>query len=110
MNDNVIVVLVTVGNQEEGLRIAQTLVDERLAACVNMIPAIRSIYRWKGEICDDPEALLLIKSRRELFPRLEARVKELHSYDVAEIIALPVTTGSADYLGWVVENTSSAAR
>ena len=107
--DQVLVVFVTVGSEEEGLRIARTVVEEQLAACVNMITAVRSIYSWKGQVCDDPEVLLVIKTRQAVFPRLEARVKELHSYDVAEVIALPVTAGSSDYLNWVLACTSRGA-
>ncbi|SMC19172.1 divalent cation tolerance protein [Desulfacinum hydrothermale DSM 13146] len=107
--DQVFVVLVTVGSQEEGMHIARALVEERLAACVNMIPTVRSIYSWQGQVCDDPEVLLVIKTRQAVFAQLEARIKELHSYEVAEIIALPVTAGSEDYLQWVLECTSHGA-
>lgn len=101
----VMVVLVTVGNEDEAAHIARSLVSEKLAACVNILPSIRSIYSWQGEICDDPELLLIIKTQKSLFPDLKRRIQELHSYDVAEVIALPVDLGSADYLDWVVANT-----
>lgn len=91
----------TAGNREEAGRIAEALVEARLAACVQILPAIESIYHWKGEIARDNEVLLLAKSTRERFAALEARVRELHSYETPEIIALPITEGSADYLKWL---------
>jgi periplasmic divalent cation tolerance protein len=100
------IVMVTVGNGEEALSIARTLVEEKLAACVNMVPRIRSIYRWKGEICDEEEQLLIMKTRSELYPALQNRIRQIHSYEVPEIIAFPVTDGLSDYLNWVVDSTS----
>ncbi len=100
------IVMVTVGNGEEALSIARTLVEEKLVACVNMVPRIRSIYRWKGEICDEEEQLLIMKTRSELYPALQSRIRQIHSYEVPEIIAFPVTDGLSDYLNWVVDSTS----
>lgn len=101
-----ILVFVTVPNENEGERIARTLVEEKLAACVNMVKNIRSIYRWQGKIEDDQEFLLIIKSRGELFKILEKRVKELHSYTVPEVISLPILKGSEEYLGWLKDSTT----
>jgi periplasmic divalent cation tolerance protein len=98
-------VLVTTGSQEEGEHMAQALVDSRLAACVNIIPGLRSVYRWEGKICDEGEFLLLIKTRMALFQRVEGKIKELHSYEVPEIVAIPITRGSATYLNWLKEST-----
>lgn len=103
------VVLVTVPNDEEGIRIARALVQERLAACVNMIDGIRSVYRWEEEICDEGEALLYIKTRSDLFPKLQERIRALHPYDVPEIIALPIVRGSSEYLSWVFQETENAS-
>jgi len=100
------IVMVTVGNGEEALSIARTLVEEKLVACVNMVPRIRSIYRWKGEICDEEEQLLIMKTRSELYSALQNRIRQIHSYEVPEIIAFPVTDGLSDYLNWVVDSTS----
>ncbi len=100
-----IVVLVTASSEEEGEKIAQALVEEKLAACVNVLPAIRSIYRWKGEIASEKEVLLLAKTKGRLFERLKRRVLEIHSYEVPEIIALPVLAGFEPYLGWVSKET-----
>jgi len=100
-----IVVLVTCGSEEEGAKIAKALVDERLAACVNLISPIRSIYRWEGKTWDDAECLLIIKTQRARFEELENRVKSLRSYSVPEIITLSIVEGSSSYLHWLEETT-----
>ena len=100
-----IVVLVTCGSEEEGLKIARALVEDGLAACVNLISPVRSIYRWEGKIFDENEWLLIIKTQRERFGELERKVKSLHSYSVPEIISLPILEGSSSYLDWVKEMT-----
>jgi len=96
-----LVVLVTAGNVEEAVRLAQALVAERLAACVNIVPGLRSIYHWQGRVEDTAEVLLLVKTARHLFEALIARVGELHSYTVPEVIALPIVGGAAPYLEWL---------
>lgn len=95
------IVLCTVPTEEHAYRIADVLVEERLAACVSIIPGLRSIYRWKNDICKDPELLLMIKTRRELFERLSRRLQEIHPYEVPEIQALAVTDSSAGFLEWL---------
>ena len=100
-----IVVLVTCGSEEEALKIANALIDDHLAACVNLVAPIRSIYRWEGKIWDEKEWLLIIKTQRHRFEALENKVKSLHSYSVPEIISLPITDGSSAYLNWIRENT-----
>lgn len=101
--DRFIVVYVTVGSSDEGNRLAHVLVEERLAACVNRIRPVRSVYRWQGKIEQSDEELLIIKTKRELFDRLKKRVEGLHSYSVPEIIALPILKGSEGYLKWMEE-------
>jgi periplasmic divalent cation tolerance protein len=96
-----LVVLMTAGSQEEADRIAHTLVAELLAACVNVVPGITSVYRWQGEVQRDQEWLLVAKSREEVLNDLVRRVQALHSYDVPEIIALPLVGGSQPYLRWI---------
>jgi len=96
-----LVVLMTAGSQEEAERIAQALVAEMLAACVNVVPGVTSIYRWEGQVQRDQEWLLLAKSRRDVLDRLVERVQALHSYEVPEIIALPLAGGSEPYLDWL---------
>jgi len=100
-----IVVLVTCGFEEEALKIANTLVEEHLAACVNLLSPIRSIYRWEGKIWDEKEWLLVIKTQRQRFEELENKVRSLHSYSVPEIISLPIVEGSSSYLNWLEEMT-----
>ena len=98
-----LLVSITTSSLEEAERIAEALVQERLAACVNIVPAITSIYRWQEEVHRDSEVLLIAKSRPELFEPLAARVRELHSYEVPEIIAVPIVAGSKAYLSWIDE-------
>jgi periplasmic divalent cation tolerance protein len=105
-----IVVLINTGSQGQALEIARVLVEERLAACANIISPIRSIYRWQGAVQDEAEHMMIVKTRAELFARLEARVKELHSYAVPEIIALPIVEGAKSYLDWIFESTESPRR
>ena len=99
------VVLCTVPDAERGADLARTLVEERLAACVNLLPGLRSIYTWKGRVEDDAEALLVIKTRPDLFEALRERLAALHPYDVPEIVALEVGACHGPYLDWVREST-----
>lgn len=101
-----IVVFITAPDQEAAAGIGRVLVEERLAACVNIVGGIRSIYTWEGAVQDDSEALMIVKTRRELFPALSDRVKALHGYSVPEIIAMPIIEGSPDYLSWIRDVTS----
>jgi periplasmic divalent cation tolerance protein len=100
-----IIVLVTCGSEEEALKIANALVESRLAACVNLVAPIRSIYRWEERIWDEKEWLLIIKTQKDRFEDLEKKVKSLHSYSVPEIVSLPIVEGSSSYLDWISENT-----
>jgi periplasmic divalent cation tolerance protein len=100
-----VVVLVTCGSEEEALKIAHSLVENRLAACVNLVSPVRSIYRWEGKIWDEKEWILIIKTQRGSFKKLERKVKSLHSYAVPEIIGLPVVEGASSYLKWLKEMT-----
>lgn len=105
-----VVVLVTASNDGEARRIGRALVAERLAACVNVVGPIRSIYRWEGAVREDAERLLVVKARRRDVPALAARVRALHSYDVPEVVALGVAGGSAPYLAWVRSATGRPRR
>ena len=100
-----LVVLITVASREEAERIARRLVEDRLAACVNIVPQVRSFFIWQGKFSQEDEVLLMVKSRRARFQELATAVRQLHSYSVPEIIALPVLVGSSDYLRWVAEST-----
>jgi periplasmic divalent cation tolerance protein len=96
-----IVVLSTCASAEEAQRVARALVEKRLAACVNVMPGIRSVYRWKDAIEDEEEVLLLIKTSRGLLEELREEIERLHSYEVPEVIALSVVDGSERYLAWM---------
>jgi periplasmic divalent cation tolerance protein len=102
-----ILVMITTGSEEEAARIAKGLLGERLIACANLIGGIRSLYRWQGKVCDDSEILMLCKTERRLFSRLSEKVKSIHSYEVPEIIALPLVEGWPPYLDWVEQETTS---
>jgi periplasmic divalent cation tolerance protein len=99
-----ILAFTTLGSEEDAAKLARELVERRIVACVNLSGPVRSFYRWKGNLEDDREYLLLMKTRTERFSDLEDVLQELHPYDVPELIAVPITLGSAAYLGWVDEN------
>ena len=96
-----VVVLMTAGSQEEAERIANALVKEMLAACVNVLPGVTSVYRWEGHVQRDQEWLLLAKTTNEVLDDLVRRVQALHSYDLPEVVALPVVGGNQAYLRWI---------
>jgi periplasmic divalent cation tolerance protein len=96
-----IVILSTCDSEEQAARVARHLIEKRLAACVNILPGARSIYHWKGAIEEAQEFVLLIKSRRDLFPKLRAELLTVHSYEVPEVIAIPIVDGSEQYLTWL---------
>jgi periplasmic divalent cation tolerance protein len=100
-----IVILITTGSPDEAATIARTLVDEHLAACVNIIPGVRSFFFWEGRTQDAVEALMICKSRMPLMDAFIARVRTLHTYTVPEIIALPIAAGLPNYLAWVKDAT-----
>lgn len=102
-----LVVLVTTSSVEEAQTIARALVAERLAACVSVVPGVRSVFFWEGRVQDEAEALLLVKTRRERYDALQRRILDLHGYAVPEILALPVEAGSATYLAWVGETVGT---
>jgi periplasmic divalent cation tolerance protein len=97
----VIVVFSTFPTEDKAAEIARTLVSEGHAACANLVPPVRSIYRWQGQICDERETLAIIKTTRERFEALRERLVALHPYEVPEVIAVPVEAGHAPYLAWV---------
>jgi periplasmic divalent cation tolerance protein len=101
---DLIVVLCTCATADEAERLARELVEARLAACVNVVPGLRSFYRWQGKLEDAAEHLLLIKSSRERFGELRAAIERLHSYDVPEVVALPIVDGAPNYLDWLRKN------
>jgi periplasmic divalent cation tolerance protein len=108
MDSQPLVVYCTCPDQATAECIAETVIDARLAACVNLVPGLTSIYRWQDQIQRDAEWLLIMKTRSMVYPRLEARIYELHPYEVPEIIALPIQAGSAAYLQWIADNTGAS--
>jgi periplasmic divalent cation tolerance protein len=105
--DDVLLVLVTVPDAETGARIGRALVEGGLAACVNLVPGMRSIYRWQEVVQDEAETLCLIKTRRRLYDRLRERVESLHPYEVPEIIGVAPACGNAPYLRWIWDSTAT---
>jgi len=101
-----LVVFVTTPTAERAAELARALVEERLAACGNVVPGLRSIYRWEGKVHDEGEALLVLKTTRARFESLRERVLALHPYEVPEVIALPIEAGSAPYLAWIASETT----
>lgn len=102
-----VLMYVTTSGEEEAVRIARTLVEERLVACANVLAPVRSFYRWEGRIQDDREVVFLAKTTRARVPDVIRRVRELHSYSVPAILALPILEGNADYLAWVEAECAS---
>ena len=102
-----ILVFITASSAEEAENIAKSLVEDKLVACVNIIPQIKSIYWWEGKICNDEEVMLISKTKQSLFTAVMDRVKSLHSYEVPEIISFPISEGSPDYLKWIEKVTES---
>jgi len=103
MSDDAIVVFMTAANGEEATRLAEMLVGAHLAACVQILPEMESVYRWQGKIERQSEVLLIAKTTRGKFDDLESEVRALHSYDTPEIVAVPIVAGSAPYLEWLIK-------
>jgi periplasmic divalent cation tolerance protein len=98
-------VLTTLPNADAAGELAKSLIEEKLAACANVFPAVRSIYKWQGKIQDENEVLVLLKTRQEHFERLKSRILELHPYEVPEVLAIPVEQGYQAYLEWLARET-----
>lgn len=101
-----IVIFCTVPTKDDAKKISNAVISEKLAACVSIVDKVNSLFSWNGEVCSENELLLVIKTKRELFSKIETVIKEIHSYNVPEIIALPVVMGSEDYLGWIEHETN----
>ncbi|MCL4467629.1 MAG: divalent-cation tolerance protein CutA [Deltaproteobacteria bacterium] len=105
-----IVAYTTVGKKADARRIAETIIEEGLAACVNIVPGLSSVYRWKGKTVTEKEYLLAIKTRKSLIPLLEKTIQSLHPYELPEFITLDISYGSSDYLQWLSTNTKKTKR
>ena len=105
LGEEALVVFVTAPSADRALELGRTLVEERLAACANLFPAIRSVYWWEGKVQEEGEALVLLKTTRARFEALRDRVLTLHPYEVPEVVAVEVTAGNAAYLEWIVRET-----
>jgi periplasmic divalent cation tolerance protein len=97
------VIMTSVGTEQQAVEISEELVARRLATCINIVPCLRSIYRWKGKVCEDSEYLLIIKTRRALFGAVSEAIREIHSYELPEVLEFPVATAEANFHRWVVE-------
>ncbi|TMB10796.1 MAG: divalent-cation tolerance protein CutA [Deltaproteobacteria bacterium] len=102
-----ILVLTTLPTADAAVEVAKALIGEKLAACANILPALRSIYRWEGKVQDENEVLVLLKSRQGQYESLKTRILELHPYDVPEILAIPIERGHGAYLDWIASETTS---
>jgi len=101
--DPITVMLTSVGTEQQAVEISEELIARRLATCVNIVPCLRSIYRWKGKVCEDTEYLLFIKTPTTLFDQVSAAIREFHSYELPEILALPVTAAEANFHRWIID-------
>ncbi len=102
-----ILCLVTIDDLDKAVLIARSLVERKLIACANILPQVRSVYSWKGEVCDESEILMIMKTRDDLFERVQDEIKELHPYEVPEIISINIDRGLPDYLRWIDETTDT---
>ncbi len=107
MDYDAVLVLTTCSSTDEADKIATALTEKKAAACCNIVPGLHSIYFWQGKLAEDDEVLLLTKTTKAAFGRVKKIIKELHSYEVPEMIALPIVDGSEDYLTWIVDQTKA---
>ena len=101
--EEITVVMTSVGTEQQAVEISEELIARRLATCINIVPCLRSIYRWKGKVCEDTEYLLLIKTPEKLFDAVSAAIREFHSYELPEILALPVSAAETNFHQWVLD-------
>jgi len=101
--DEITLIMTSVGTEQQAVEISEELIVRRLATCINIVPCLRSIYRWKGKICEDTEHLLLIKTPKRQFDEVAAAIREFHSYELPEILAFPITNAETNFHRWVLE-------
>jgi periplasmic divalent cation tolerance protein len=101
--EKISLVMTSVGTEQQAVEISEELITRRLATCINIVPCLRSIYRWKGKVCEDTEYLLLIKTPEKLFEQVSSAIREYHSYELPEILAIPVTAAETNFHQWVLQ-------
>ena len=101
--EKISLVMTSVGTEQQAVEISEELIARRLATCINIVPCLRSIYRWKGKVCEDTEYLLLIKTPEKLFEQVSSAIREDHSYELPEILAIPVTAAETNFHQWVLQ-------
>ena len=101
--DKITLVMTSVGTEQQAVEISEELIARRLATCINIVPCLRSIYRWKGKVCEDTEYLLLIKTPEKLFDDVSSAIREFHSYELPEILAMPITAAEDNFHRWVLD-------
>jgi periplasmic divalent cation tolerance protein len=101
--EKISLVMTSVGTEQQAVEISEELITRRLATCINIVPCLRSIYRWKGKVCEDTEYLLLIKTPEKLFEQVSSAIREYHSYELPEILAIPVTAAETNFHKWVLQ-------
>ena len=102
--DEITLIMTSVGTEQQAVEISEELIERRLATCINIVPCLRSIYRWKGKIEEESEKLLIVKTAERLFDAVREAIRELHSYEVPEVLALEIRNGDPDYLRWLGES------
>ena len=101
--EEITMVMTSVGTEQQAVEISEELIARRLATCVNIVPCLRSIYRWKGKVCEDTEYLLLVKTPKRLFERVSEAIREFHSYELPEILAVPIAAAESTFHRWILE-------
>ena len=106
-HDEISLIMTSVGTEQQAVEISEELIARRLATCINIVPCLRSIYRWKGKVCEDTEYLLLIKTPARLFDSVSVAIREFHSYELPEILAVPITAAETNFHQWVLQMVES---
>ncbi len=107
--EKITLIMTSVGTEQQAVEISEELIARRLATCVNIVPCLRSIYRWKGKVCEDTEYLLLIKTPKRFFDDVSAAIREFHSYELPEILSLPITAAEPNFHKWVLQMVEPAS-
>jgi periplasmic divalent cation tolerance protein len=101
--EHIILIMTSVGTEQQAVEISEELIARRLATCVNIVPCLRSIYRWKGKVCEDSEFLLLVKTPHRLFDRVSDAIREFHSYELPEILGFPISAAESNFHQWILQ-------